>query len=201
MTMTSRKKSKTGAELMAELESNPTFLARRAEREEALRRKREEMRQAQAPLLQALTEVGHEVKSVWDLPSTRHYPEAVPVLLEHLRRPYPDAIRDGIARALAVPEARPEWKVLTELYREEHGRRTKDGLAVAIAEIATDDVIRDVIDLSKDRKNGTSRLLLLSALEHSTDPRSRRALMELGADPELQKEIQIILRRKKRSRR
>jgi hypothetical protein len=58
-----------------------------------------------------------------------------------------------------------------------------------------------VIALARDSKQGTSRILLLSALEKSKDPRAQRALMELGADPELQKQIQIIFKRKKRSRR
>jgi hypothetical protein len=203
MTMKSKKKKQTVAEFLAELEKNPTFRAQRQEREEAFRRRHEELRQAQAPLVQALAEVGLEVESVWDLVNrpTRHYPEAVPVLLDHLQRPYPDPIREGIARALTVADARPHWKTLTRLYREEHGRRTKDGLAVAISGIATDEVIEDVIALARDKRNGTSRVLLLYALERSKDPRAQRALMELGTDPELQKQIQIIFKRKKRSRR
>jgi hypothetical protein len=201
--MTMMSKKQTAAEFMAELEKNPTFRAQRQEREEAFRRRHEELRQAEAPLVQALAEVGLDVKSVWDLVNraTRRYPEAMPVLLDHLQRPYPDAIRDGIARALTVAEARSHWDVLTRLYREEQGRRTKDGLAVAIGGIATDDVLEDVIDLAKDTRHGTSRVLLLLALERSKDPRAQQTLMELGTDPELQKEVQLIFRRKKRSTR
>jgi len=203
MTMKSKKKKQTVAEFLAELEKNPTFRAQRQEREEAFRRRDEELRQAEAPLVQALAEVGLEVESVWDLVNrpARHYPEAVPVLLDHLQRPYPDAIRDGIARALTVADARPHWKTLTRLYREENGRRTKDGLAVAISGIATDEVIEDVIALARDKRNGPSRVLLLYALERSKNPRALQALMELGTDPQLQKEVQNIFKRKKRSRR
>jgi hypothetical protein len=163
----------------------------------------EELSRAEAPLVQALAEVGLKVKSVWDLVNraTRRYPEAVPVLLDHLQRPYPDPIREGIARALTVAEARSHWDVLTKLYAEEQGRRTKDGLAVAISGIATDDVIGDVIALARDRKHGTSRGLLLFALERSKDPRAQQALMELGTDIQLRKEIQLIFKRKKQSRR
>lgn len=196
----------TLAEHEAELKAGgkwDEYVARKKEREEAWRRREEELDRAEAPLVQALAEVGLEVKSVWDLVNrtTRHYPEAVPVLLDHLQRPYPDAVRDGIARALTVAEARPHWDMLTKLYREEQGRRTKDGLAVAIGGIATDEVIGDVIALARDRNNGTSRGLLLLALERSRDARAQHALMELGTDPELQKEIQNILRRRKRRRR
>ncbi len=198
-----KSKKTTAAELMAELQRDPVYRAQRHARDEAFRRREEELVRAEEPLVQALAEVGLEVRSVWDLVNKKkwHYPEAVPVLLDHLQRPYPDAIRDGIARALAVPEARSEWDVLTRQYREEHGLRAKDGLAVAIAAAATDDVIEDVIELARDRGHGTSRLLLLRALDKSKDTRSYQALMELGADPDLHKEIQIILRRKKRSER
>jgi hypothetical protein len=201
MTMTAKKK--TASELMAELERDPAFRARRQEREEVRQTEAEELARAEAPLVRALAEVGLEVNSAWDLVNrtTRHYPEAVPVLLEHLQRRYPDAIRAGIARALTVAEARPHWKTLTRLYREEEGRQTKDGLAVAISGIATDDVIEDVIALARDTKHGTSRVLLLSALEGSKNPGVPQALMELGADPELHKQIQLIFKRKKRSRR
>lgn len=195
-------KKQTAAEFLAELERDPNFRAQRREREESFRRREEELAQAEAPLVQALAEAGVDVKSVWDLVNSdiRHYPSAIPVLLDHLQRPYPDALRDGIARALAVPETRSDWEMLTKLYRDENGKRTKDGLAVAIAAAATEDVIADVISLARDSKHGTSRLLLLRALERSQDPRSRQALSDLGTDPELQKEIQITFQRIKRQR-
>ena len=111
-------------------------------------------------------------------------------------------MREGVARALAVPEAKATgWVVLTRLYQEEPEDRVKDGLAVAIAAAADDEVIGDVIALARDVRHGSSRLLLLSALEHSTDPQARAALLALGTDPDLTKEIQVILRRLKRAKR
>ena len=62
-------------------------------------------------------------------------------------------------------------------------------------------MIGDVIALARDKQHGSSRLLLLSALERSADPRARAALMELGTDPDLTKEIQVILKRLKRAKR
>jgi hypothetical protein len=201
--MSMRSKNKTAADLMAELEGDPAFVAQRLAREDVLRRRAEELARAEAPVVQALAEVGVEVKSAWDLVNRaiRCYPEAVPVLLSHLERPYPDAIRDGIARALAVPEARSGWEVLTRLYQDEGSGRAKDGLAVAVAAAATDDTIGDLIALARNRTHGASRLLLLRALERSKDPRAGPTLMELGADPELHEEIEVILNRKRRSTR
>lgn len=58
-------------------------------------------------LLADLRRVGYRLESVWDFVNTAEsYPEAIPVLLDHLRRPYSDIHREGIARALTVSEAR-----------------------------------------------------------------------------------------------
>ena len=197
MTMTSKRQ--TAAELLAQLQADPAFQARQQERDRKHEETERALRQAEAPLVQALSKVGVQVESVWDLANTKvSYPQAAPVLLDHIERAYPDAVRAGIARALAVSGSRAEWGVLTGLYRKERGRRTKEGLAVAIASNATDDVIGDVIAFARDRTHGTSRVLLLEALERSADPRSLSALKEMGNDLELQKEIKTILGRKKR---
>jgi len=171
--------------------------------QEEERQKREaESRRAEEPLVAELRRVGLVIESVWDLVNTTApYPKALPILLEHLPRAYPGAVREGIARALAVPEARSGWNVLTQLYGDEQDKRVKDGLAVAIAGAANDELIGDVMALARDSRHGPSRLLLLRALERSDDPRARAALMDLGTDPDLQKEIQVILRRLNRSKR
>src|SRR5260221_251446 len=142
MTMTS--KPKTAAELLAELSANPAFLAQQQAREcERLELERV-LREAERPLVHALSEVGVVVNSVWDLVNTAApYPQAVPILLDHLQCPYPDAVREGIARALAVPEAVDGWEFLTSMYRSEPVQRIKHGLAVAIAAAATDGVLED----------------------------------------------------------
>jgi hypothetical protein len=179
-----------------------TMLERNRLHELERQKRAEEWRGAEAPLVAELKAAGFVVASVWDLVNTPGtYPTAVPILLEHLPRQYPAAVREGIARALAVPEAKTGWELLLCLYRDEHEGRVKDGLAVAIAAVADGDVLEDVIALAGDVRHGPSRLLLLSALERSRDERTRSALKELEADPELQREIRVILRRLKRAKR
>jgi hypothetical protein len=196
------KKKITAAELMAKLNADPEFVAKRARDEEERLKREAEYRRAEAPLVDELRAAGYQVQSAWDLVNTPgSYPKAVPILLAHLPRPYPAAVREGIARALAVREASCGWEVLTRLYRDEHEVRAKDGLAVAIAAAANDELIGDVIALARDTSQGPSRLLLLGALERSADPRARAALMDLGTDPDLTKEVQVILRRLKRVKR
>jgi len=192
----------TAAELMAKLNADPKFVAKRAREEEERQKRAAEWRRAEAPLVEELRAAGYAVETAWDLVNTAApYPKALPILLKHLARPYPGPVKEGIARALAVPEAKFGWSVLTRLYRDEQDKRAKDGLAVAIAAASDDEVIGDVIALARDRRHGPSRLLLLSALERSADPRGKATLMELGADPELKNEVQVILRRLKRAKR
>lgn len=197
-----KKKRVTAAELMSRLNADPDFVEKQHQQEVERLRLEAEYRVAEAPLVNELRAAGFEVQSAWDLVNTRaSYPKALPILLAHLPRPYPPAIREGIARALAVREASFGWDVLTRLYRGELEERVKDGLAVAIAGASNDDLVADVIALARDTSQGPSRVLLLGALEHSADPRARAALMDLGTDPDLTKEIQVILRRLKRARR
>jgi len=194
------KKRITAAELMAKLNADREFVARRA-REEGERQKRvDELRLALSPLLDELRSAACNVTSVSDLtadpyPTAAPHPKALPILLAHLQRPYPADARELMARALAVPEARSGWDVLTRLYRDERETRAKDGLAVAIAAATDDEHIDDVIALVQDTRHGSSRLLLLMALERSRDPRARAALLGLDADPELAKEAKRVLHR------
>lgn len=172
------------------------IVRRQREEDESRAQRAAEWRRAEEPLVKELEGVGYVLSSVWDLVNTPGtYPKAVPILLAHLPRDYPDAVREGIARALAVPEAKIGWDVLTRLYRSEHAGRAKDGLAVAIAGACDDHVVGDVVGLARDKNNGPSRLLLLRALERSTDPRARAALNDLKTDPELSDEIRVILSR------
>jgi HEAT repeat protein len=188
----------TAEEWMAELEANPDFVAHRDERERERQRNEAKWRQAETPLVEELRGAGLDVEWSWDLVNTsKPYPEALPILLEHLQRSYPDRVREGIARALAVRDAQFAWPTLTRLYREEDaGTNAKDGLAVAIAATSHDEVIDELISLAGDTQHGESRLLLLRALKRSRNPRARTALEELEADPELEKEVRRLLRRR-----
>ena len=191
----------TAKELETQLKADPEWTARRDERERERRHLEADWRAAEAPLVEELREAGLEnVRWSWDLVNTSTpYPEALPILVKHLQRPYPDRVREGIARALAVREAKFAWETLTRLYREEEaGTNAKDGLAVAIAATVHDEVIDELIGLAGDTQHGESRLLLLRALKRSRNPRARAALERLEADPELTKEVRGLLKRERK---
>lgn len=72
-------------------------------------------RKDEEPLIAALTAAGWpegvrqctEVRSVWDLVHTAvSYPHLLEKLAEHITRPYRKSTKEGIARALAVREAK-----------------------------------------------------------------------------------------------
>jgi hypothetical protein len=152
---------------------------------------------SEEPLLADLRAIGWNVESVWTLVNTStNYAEAIPVLLEHLQLPYSDTTRDGIARSLAVPDARFAWAILADEYRKEpslplgEGRGgAKQGLAAALSATATKEVIDELIAIAKDRSHGESRNLLLRALRRSKQPQAKQALEELANDPDLAKQI------------
>ena len=187
---------KTAAELMAELQADPEYVAERKQRDDELRRKAAEWRRAEAPLVEELRAAGFEVDSAWDLVNTSTpYLAALPILLEHLGRPYPDRVREGIARALAVRDARFGWGTLVRLYRDEPaGTDAKDGLAVALAAASDDDVVDELVALAKGSAHGESRVLLLRGLKRLKAPQARASLEELVEDPVLGQEARALLR-------
>jgi hypothetical protein len=196
------KRTITAAELMAQLNADPEYVARRKALDEAFQRKHEENVRAEAPLVAELRAAGASVNSAWDLANTRNtYTKSLPILLDHLQRPYPNGVRDGIARALAVPEARFAWPVLVKLYRQESEKRMKVGLAVALSNVADESVMGELIALAKEPQHGTSRVLLLDALRRSRLPEARKVLEEFATDPQIQKGAREILAKMKRAQR
>ena len=149
------KKRETTAEFLARLHSDPEWVRQNQERE----RKRQEFSQMLAdeerPLLADLAAVGWQVESVWDLVNTaKRYPVAVPVLLEHLQRPYHNRIREGIARALTVPDARGSgaWEILRELKRS-HSAVEKEfrwTLINALTVVADRSMFQEIESLTHD---------------------------------------------------
>jgi hypothetical protein len=203
--MTKRRPSITAAELATKLQADPEFVARQQEKSRETAERTARLRVDEDPILAELRSVGWDINSVWDLVNTSaRYEAAIPVLLKHLRLPhYSDATREGLARALAVPEARYAWPVLVAEYRsapmgkgiripgdtKEFVLGAKDGLAVALSATVTDETIEELIALAKDSSLGSSRVLLLRGIRKSKSPTARRAIEELTSDPALAKEI------------
>lgn len=99
---------RTAAEIMAERERDPEWVARRDAREAEMREKEARYLEEETPLREDLHRLGYPVKWVWDFVNAKknYYLSAIPTLIEHLQRPYSDEVREGIARSLAMREAR-----------------------------------------------------------------------------------------------
>jgi hypothetical protein len=189
----------TAAELLAQLEKDPAFVARRNDQERRRQANAEALRAEESPLISELEAAGYEVGSVWDLANSESdYRDLVPLLLSHLARPYASAIREGIARALGIPGAIGQWAILRDRYEAETDPRVKDGLAAALSAVADDSVIASVIGLARDPNNGASRVLLLRALAKSRAAEAREALMSSRNDPLLAQEASFLLRTSKK---
>ncbi|HEY4445505.1 MAG TPA: hypothetical protein VGN30_14550 [Steroidobacteraceae bacterium] len=187
-----------------------------------------EWARAEAPLVEALKFAGVPVSSVWNLVNVAgrkrpsrpfmvstdppealwdwldanggSYAAVVPLLLDHLRRPYPDRVREGIARALAVPESRAHWDELVNRYLAETDTTTngiKWALHLAISAAADITVLDTLIRLACDRRHGRNRALFVDALARIDDPRARAALAELASDPDLADDVRRVTKKRR----
>jgi hypothetical protein len=193
------KKKVTAAELMASLNADPDYIARREAQDAEIQRKEAEYASAEVPLLQELRAAGADVSSVWDLVNSKKpYPQLVPVLFAHLDRPYPAKVREGIARALAVPESHSRWEELIDRYLAEtdtttHGMKWALHLAIAAASDVT--VLDDLIRLACDRRHGRNRALFVDALARIDAPRARATMEELASDPDLAEDVRRVTKK------
>lgn len=191
-------KRKTAAEFLAELAADKEYASMQRIKDEEIEKRESELATAESPLVEALRSAGLAVGSVWDLvDASKPYPEAIPILFEHLHKPYPERVVEGILRALAVPESRPRWQELLSVFESAPAQST-DGLrwaaGCALGAAADDGVIADVLRIAGDLSYGFDRATLLPALARSSDARAKMLLHELRADPVLGKEMKKLRR-------
>lgn len=164
--MAGRQKKVTAAEFIAELNADQNYSAARREVERQRAQAEMETRREEEPLLNALRLVGTSVDSVWDLVNTAEpYPAAIPILIEHLGRPYSRPVREGIIRALCAPAATPLLgRRLIEEFRREQDPELRWVIGNAIAFTADADQADDVVQLFEDTAYGVSRNRLALAV-------------------------------------
>jgi hypothetical protein len=193
---------RTAAELIDELSRNLTYRSMRRQQDKLAAEKKTAERIAAAPVLQALRSAGIHVESVWDLVNTSaDYRPAVPVLLEHLQRPYPPDVLEGIARSLAVPHAKQGWPVIVAAFRDSPDNSAsgvKGALANTLSAIADAHVATELIALVLDASHGSSRIFLLRALGRIRTSASIATLEALRDDPVLGLEARRVFKTLKR---
>ena len=184
---TPRTGGRTAEEVMAELEADPGWVARRDEGERERQQSGEENMRAEAPLRAELAQFGFDVESVADLYNRRmKYEAAVPILLEWFPRIENSAVKESVARALTVRWARPRAApvMLEELrrLRESEDRGLRFAVANALAEVADDSLFDEVVELVRDRRYSLAdRGVVVRALANVKGERRRaiEVLLEL----------------------
>jgi len=155
------------------------------------------MNTVRSSLVHDLQGAGLLVEDVWDLVNTRvRYKAAIPILVDWLqnadvRIPEPDEekIREGIIRALTVPDARPE--AVPVLLKEFRQANDPSGLGLrwvvgnALGFLADDSIFDDIAMLVKDVRYGKARQMLVEGLAKSRDPRAVPLLADLLSDEDV----------------
>jgi len=195
------KRRKTVEELEAELRADPEWVAQEKLRDEEVENRAQELRDAQGPLLQELRSVGLDLDTVWRLVNVPNTPEAaIPVLIRHLHGNYPARVREGIARALAVPEARPAWDILVSSFRASAIANDGDvsvGLACALDAMAVAADFDTIAELVAAPQYGEARGILVYTLAKLSRERARKILEPLKDDPDLAQNIKPALKGKR----
>jgi hypothetical protein len=165
-----------------------------AEDAERVRRSRDE----QLPLLADLQAVGIELDTIWHLykhPDARA--RAIPVLLQHIVRDYPDRVLEGIGEGLCDRAARPWWNEIKDLYLATASQVVRDRLAAALSICAARAQYEDLLAFVSNESLGESRIYFLRSINRignrMTAGRGRAVVESLAADPLLGKEATAIL--------
>ena len=185
-----RRKPVTAAELLAELEQDPDFVAgqqrRNRERDEANRR---QYQREATPVLSELAELGYHVQSMKQLRLLgTTYTDAVPVLAKWMRRIEDRYVKDDIVRSLAVPWATAAAPARLAEFRE--GDPSQDPpdtsprwvVGLALSAIADPSLADELIELAADRRWGEARGMIIQELSKTGDPRAVDVLLNLLDD-------------------
>jgi HEAT repeat protein len=194
--MPERVRGLTAFEALERLHGDPDWVAAGQARQREMIAIDEQLRREQQPLLEDLAASGVIVTSVWDLAnSPGPYKAALPILLAHLERQYSDRILEGIARALAVKDARPvAWdKLLTMVKTVSLPEAAASAAMVALSAMARPKDLATLVGLIRDRRLGSKRIFLVRNLMRSKRPEARTALLNLRDDPDLRAEILVRL--------
>ncbi|GAB4012012.1 hypothetical protein [Nocardioides ultimimeridianus] len=186
----------SATELMAQLQSDPDFQRRSAEDDARREEDGRSLREAESPIVAALQAHGVRVRSIWDLVGTSEpYPEALPVLIEHLERGgYPERVMEGLGRALAVKPAVAYWDRLKACWLRPRDAGEEEGVAAALAACATPMQVDDLIGFVSLETRGDSRVYFVRPLLAHGGQRGRKVVQALRKDPIVGREATALLR-------
>jgi hypothetical protein len=156
------------------------------------------------PVVADLRSQGIEVESVWDLYKTpESYSVAIPILLAHLRRNYPERTLEDIGHALPFKPDVAWWDDFKALYLTTTSDAVRDRLAAAMSQCAVKKHYHDLLAFISDERLGMSRIYFLRPINrigNRMQPGTGRAVIETVAkDQTLGEEATRILKGKSQS--
>lgn len=192
-----KKKSgdETAKDFIDRLHSDPNYRQRIAEHEANIILRREQFRAAEAPIVNALRGIGEDISSTAELVNTsRSYPAAIPVLVEHLQRPYPPYVLESIVRALTVKEARgvASSALISLFQRLPITGWPKWEVGNAICMTATELDLDALLRIVMERSHGTDREGVVLAFERLHTPQTDRVMIELLSDPTVARQAAFV---------
>lgn len=158
------------------------------------------------PLAIELAKSNYRVETAWDLVNAAYsYRAALPVLVEHLQRPYHPRNLEGIVRALTVPPARAlAWDALIEIARRPattpQEESLQDAAFNALSVVATKADLPFLAQMATDNTLGSGRSAFLIRLRKAKYPQVEEMLNRALKDPLLAPQAEMELRKINRKR-
>jgi hypothetical protein len=148
----------------------------------------EQRRIACQPVFDDLRSVGVEVDDLYRLyGQPESYPLAIPVILDHLQRDYPERVLEDIGNALPRKPATTWWDDLKRIYVTTGSDAVRDRLAAAMSGCAVRRHYDDLLRFLRDDDLGPSRIYFLRPLNrigNRMEAGKGRAVIESVADDE-----------------
>ncbi|MCH5294227.1 MAG: hypothetical protein J1E07_10880 [Treponema sp.] len=171
----------TAKELMEKLAKDKDYQERARKKKAKILEAAAKLDKEYKPFSRECKRAGHSVETAWDLlPVKKPYPELMPILMKYLEeKNHSPRFRDGVARAMAVPEASPYFdRILAQYYdaKDEH-ETVRWAIALAICESARTQEQLDVVEqMIYDEKVGNDRNALLGAIKRMKGEQKKRCL-------------------------
>lgn len=140
-------------------------------------------------LIDELADLDIKINSIWDLVNSKSkYPKAIPILMKYLPLVKYVRNKEGIVRALTVPEAKG---LVVPLLVKEYLQLPidKENLRWAIGNTIyttiTEDDVESILPIVLDKTNGTSRQMFVAALGKVKLEKAEDVLVNLLDDEEV----------------
>lgn len=179
---------KSAAELMAELQHDPEYVAKAQQQERQQHDNAEKYSRAVAPLLEELASKGVWVNTIGELRTrdVAEYRAAVPILLRWLPQVSAENIKEDIVRTLSIPWAKPTaGPILLEEFKKADNEGLRWAIGNGLAVAADDSLFEAIVELVEDRRYGKAREMLAVALGNMRDPRATDVLLDLLDDSDM----------------